>query len=378
LKQTTVKDDPCLAGFPAGNPNPALRMNSKGILLYANKSSRPILKFWKITVGKPVPAAIYEIIEEIFRKKTTKSVELKVNKSFYEFAFVPVKKTDYINVYGKNITEHKNTEMILIQKEGMLRALHKNTEEMLQIDKITLEKLVVAKSMELLKTHLDLERAKRLSDIGFLASTVAHELRNPLAAITMAAANIKRKAQHAKIESNLHTISKKIGESNQIINNLLFYTKLRPPKLEKTNLYTIIEECINNAEKNYQNKPKVNKYIVSLRNTLIDADPLQLQEVFSNILNNAFDSIEEKTGKIVLRARLHPDAISISVKDNGSGITADDLDKIFDPFFTTKAKGTGLGLTICSQMIKLHGGQIDIASKVNQGTTLTISLPKPL
>jgi signal transduction histidine kinase len=243
-------------------------------------------------------------------------------------------------------------------------------------DKETIEQRAREKSEELIKTQLELAQAKRLSDIGFLAATVAHELRNPLAAITMAAANIKRKAPIADLGNNLNTIANKIAESNQIINNLLFYSKLRPPKLERIKLSTLLEECIENIEKQNQNELKIKVQTASIQDMLINADLLQLKEVFLNLLNNAVDAVDEKSGKIELWAETTPAEIHVYVKDNGTGITTEDLERIFDPFFTTKAKGTGLGLTICNQIIKLHDGHITIESKVQYGTTLLISLPR--
>jgi signal transduction histidine kinase len=257
-----------------------------------------------------------------------------------------------------------------------LRAEHAQADAILKRDKDTIEQLAQEKSLELIKTQQELDKAKRLSDIGFLAATVAHELRNPLAAITLAAANIKRKAQQLDIGTNLTTIGNKIVESNQIINNLLFYSKLRPPRLQSVAVHRVLGECINEVEKQYPQTITVTAALTPIRDVQIQADPLQLKEVFANVLNNAFDAVDENSGKIEVRAEAAAAVVRIDVQDNGSGITQEDLEKIFDPFFTTKAKGTGLGLTICSQIVKLHGGHIDIDSHIKQGTTLIITLPR--
>jgi len=104
---------------------------------------------------------------------------------------------------------------------------------------------------ELLKTQTELLAAKRLSDIGTLAATVAHELRNPLAAIYMASVNLKRKTESPALEKHFTTIEKKIKESDQIINNLLFYSRLKSPNYETVNLYDIINECIHIASDHF-------------------------------------------------------------------------------------------------------------------------------
>ncbi len=107
----------------------------------------------------------------------------------------------------------------------------KEAEAVLQRDKLTLEQLVRDKTDELLAARESMERAKRLSDIGTLAATVAHELRNPLAAINMAAFNIKRKAQNPLFDRNVENIEKKVLESNQIIDNLLYYSRINRPAM---------------------------------------------------------------------------------------------------------------------------------------------------
>lgn len=253
----------------------------------------------------------------------------------------------------------------------------KTAEEILKRDKETVDKLVKQQAEELMRTHEELEQAKRLSDIGTLAATVAHELRNPLAVINTAAYNIRRKANNPQIESNLANVEKKVLESNQIINNLLFYSRLKPPKLEPTNIYNLINDCIDSIKARYLNwKVSLIKHLHPVKQTIIDIDPVQIGELFNNIINNAYQAFSEKKGEIVIRAhKTNQNMIEIIIQDNGSGIDPENLTRIFDPFFTTKAKGTGLGLTICKQLVNLHNGNISIKSTLGKGTTVSIQLP---
>ena len=108
---------------------------------------------------------------------------------------------------------------------------------------------------------------------------------------------------------------------------------------------------------------------------LVEADPLQMKEVFSNILNNAYDALSEREGKILVTARIDNALITLEVKDDGPGILAEDRARLFEPFFTTKSKGTGLGLPVCRQIVNLHGGSINIESEHGRGTTVTVRLP---
>ncbi|MDD5254453.1 MAG: PAS domain S-box protein [Candidatus Omnitrophica bacterium] len=229
---------------------------------------------------------------------------------------------------------------------------------------------------ELLRTQAQLIESKRLSDIGTLAATVAHELRNPLAAIHMAAYNIKRKAQDPMFEKHLHTIEKKINESEQIISNLLFYSRIKAPRLEKTRISEIIDECTGLVEGRHpERKITLSRRLGALKQVVLEGDPLQLKEVFSNILNNAYEAIPAESGRIEIHAVRDKHSISVRVQDNGMGIDKEHLERIFDPFFTTKAKGTGLGLTVCKQILNLHGGTLGIESEKGKGTTVTVNLP---
>lgn len=254
--------------------------------------------------------------------------------------------------------------------------VRKEVEDILKRDKETFERLVQERTKELLEIQMELERTKRLSDIGVLAATVAHELRNPLAVIDMAVYNIKREIKTPDIDKYIADIEKKIRESNQIISNLLFYSRLKPPHYENVNMFNIIEESIVTV-RNYLNKGvSIIKNINSFEGIFIEVDPIQIKEVFHNILNNACDEVMPAKGQIEIMGICEDGFIRVVFKDNGQGMDKETLTKIFDPFFTTKAKGIGLGLTVCQQIVNLHHGSICIESEVGKGTTVMICLPK--
>ena len=229
----------------------------------------------------------------------------------------------------------------------------------------------------LLKTQKELADVKRLSDIGKLAATVAHELRNPLAAIRTAAYNVKRKSQNPSLDSHLVNIEKKVLESDQIINNLLFYSRIKMPQFEKTDICDILNDCIVNARARFpEYKVAIRKIYKRSKKNIIDADPVQAGELFNNILNNAYESLPNKKGAIEISIDSEEDKyLIISFKDSGHGINSEDLTKISEPFFTTKPKGTGLGLVVCYEIAGLHNGKIDVTSKSGNGTTVTVTLP---
>jgi PAS domain S-box-containing protein len=301
---------------------------------------------------------LIEIYDEVARTGNpihSESYFPRLKKHFEVFAYSPAR--TLVAVQLMDITERKKAE------------------EILKRDKETFERLVAERTQELVEAQARLAHAKRLSDIGTLSSTVAHELRNPLAVISMAASNIKRKAKDQSMDRSLANIQKKIAESNQIITNLLFYSRLRVPQYENVSVRELILESVETAKTHLVGKAAIRMDIDSIRGVSIEADSLQLREVLTNLLNNALDAVQDVSGRIVVSSNVSGGSISISVEDNGVGIPAVEIDKIFEPFFTTKTKGTGLGLTVCDQVIRMHGGRIEVKSDPATGTVFAVTLP---
>jgi PAS domain S-box-containing protein len=250
-------------------------------------------------------------------------------------------------------------------------------EDVLKRDKNALEKLVEERSKELIQVQNALKQASRLADIGTLAAIVAHELRTPLGVIQMAVHNFKNKHKEFVKDNHLENIEKKVWEGNRIIDNLLSYSSIKAPSMEPCMILNLLDECLSNLGNLFHDfQVTVNKNYEVNHDFVIDLDPHQIREVFINILNNAYQALPNKTGSIDIRvAKESNNMLQISIKDNGGGIDAVDLDKIFLPFFTTKAKGTGLGLSICNEIINFHQGHLSVQSTKGEGTTIFISLP---
>jgi PAS domain S-box-containing protein len=317
------------------------------------------------------PAEFIGKVKDLYRHPDQEShdvIEFKDGRVFDRYSRPQVKEGKIVGRVWSflDITERRRSEIALRESEERFRGLAER-----------FEREVRERTAELVAAQVELERAKRLSDIGLLASTVAHELRNPLAAINMACHNIEMKAKSPLIEKHLERIKQKIVESDQIINNLLFYSRLKPPYYERVKVCEMIEESIDSICGHVCSGVRVQRDLAALRDVSIDADPVQIKEVLSNLLHNACDAIGGKsTGVIVIAGRQKEGFVEISIKDNGQGIPKEVLARLFDPFFSTKARGTGLGLSVCKQIIHYHGGQIAIESEVGRGATVTISLPK--
>jgi len=307
-----------------------------------------------------------EFLAGISKKARSRFLKARVNNGFMSVAIIPIYSQGKITA-AIHLADEK-PGMVHLSKIEFIEELTPLIAE--GIDKFDMEnKMNIA--------HVELAQSKRLSDIGTLAATVAHELRNPLAAINIAMHNIRRKKQDLPIDKHLDNIEKKVFESDQIISNLLFCSKLKVPHYEVVNIVSILNECIVSVKKRHSKRNV--KFIKKIRESsvLIDADPLQMRELFGNILNNAFDAIAVREGIITVGLRTNGiSSLEIYFKDNGIGISEENLKKIREPFFTTKAKGTGLGLAVCQKIVMLHNGELDIKSDLGQGTTVTVYLSK--
>lgn len=258
----------------------------------------------------------------------------------------------------------------------------KKAEEILKRYMETIEELVAKRTNELMETQQELEKAKRLSELGALSAAVAHELRNPMGVIRTAAYNIRKKSQSPRLEKHISNIEKKIQESDRIISNLLSYSRIKKPRYEKIRILTLLKECTAAVKKRFPKQP----FAVEIRKSSsvaewIEVDPVLIREIFDNIMTNAFQSVldlqsvHEKKGSLTIRIASKGKTITITFRDNGRGMDREDLERAFDAFFTKKPKGMGLGLTICRELVLLHAGEIDIHSVKGRGTTVTLRLP---
>lgn len=255
----------------------------------------------------------------------------------------------------------------------------KKADEILRRDKDTFEKLVGERTRELLETQKKLEDAKRLSDIGMLASTIAHELRNPLGVIRIAAYNIKKKKKDGSLDTHLANIDKKIAESDQIIRNLLSYSNIKMPNYAQIDVSEALNTCISQCKDKYSQWNVVVKTTFKNleKKNIIEADYLHITELFLNLLDNAYQAFLDKNGSIEITVDYDPagNKLNMIFSDNGVGIEYTDVVEVFKPFFTTKAKGIGLGLTVCKQVVVLHNGRIHIKSQKGSGTQVFVNLP---
>lgn len=226
---------------------------------------------------------------------------------------------------------------------------------------------------ELDKLRDQLVRQTRLAAIGQVSGSIAHELRNPLGAVRNAVYYLKRRIpqNEGKWVEYLGIIDEEITTADRIISELL--EKGRSKKLFKrpTDLSEALNEVFDEAELSevisYDFRFDPEHFIVS-------ADPGQLRQLLSNLVANATEAMGG-AGRITVVARHDKEFDTITFSDNGPGISPEVRGHVFEPLLTTKPSGTGLGLTICQQIIEQHGGTIKLIELETPGTALEIRLP---
>jgi signal transduction histidine kinase len=225
-------------------------------------------------------------------------------------------------------------------------------------------------------------QAAKLTSLGQLAASVAHELNNPIAGILVYTKLVKDKLSgddidRERIRNNLEKVESAVDYCTGIIRGLLDFARQSPPHLRPVTVNRAIDTAVSLV--NHQAKSK-NIEIIREETPelpLVVADFNQLIQVFVNLAVNAFQAMADGS-KLTIRSSVNDDGrVMISFRDTGYGIPPENMEKLFTPFFTTKdeVKGVGLGLAISHGIIERHGGSIEVESEVGKGSTFTIILP---
>jgi two-component system, NtrC family, sensor histidine kinase PilS len=232
---------------------------------------------------------------------------------------------------------------------------------------------------ELRRLEVQMRRAERLAVIGGVAAGVAHEIRNPLAAIS-GSIELLRGAAPAEGENRAlyDIVLREVDRLNGLVSDLLDYARPRARVPIAMDLVPLLEETVRvfGQDRSHANVRVVLRPSGTADGIRLDADPAQLRQVVWNLLRNGAEAMPEG-GEATVSMRLVDDDgwAELAVTDTGVGIPADELDKIFEPFYTTKSRGSGLGLATVQRIVVEHGGTIAVASTVGKGTTFTVRIP---
>jgi signal transduction histidine kinase len=209
-------------------------------------------------------------------------------------------------------------------------------------------------------------RNEKLATAGALATGVAHEVNNPLAAISSLVQSLLTRAEEEKQRETLRLILSQITRISGVLRDLMDFARPKAPELKPTDLNQVILKSLELArfDKRFKQLTVTTSLAGDLPPLQLDAD--RMQQVFLNLLLNARDAIDESAsaGQISITTSRDNGEVRAEIADNGSGIPAENLERIFDPFFSTKPKGqgTGLGLAVSHSIVTAHGGRISVSS----------------
>jgi signal transduction histidine kinase len=220
-------------------------------------------------------------------------------------------------------------------------------------------------------------RSHRLDMAGMLAAQVAHELKNPLSIMTNAAFLLKKSKQglDPKACEQVDIIQEEVNRADQIVRELLGYGKLAQALIEAVAVNDSLEDSLVALKNEIESrKIEVNRhYSFDMPYLFIDAT--QIRQVFTNLLLNACEAIQDGGSVTVTTNYTTHGFIEVFVADTGKGIEPQLLHDIFKPFFTTKEKGTGMGLSIVQSVVRAYGGDIGVESELGKGTTFRVRFP---
>ncbi len=254
-----------------------------------------------------------------------------------------------------------------------LKRSHEEVEEYRRM----LEKMVEERTRKLRETEAELIRSEKFAAIGELITGITHELNNKLTPILGYAQIFKTMDLDVKVAKYMDIIEESAVNAKKIVESLLKFARTAPPQKIYVNLNQTMRETLDLVD------PHIRKHHIDLHLNLDPelpmtmADPGLVSQAFLNMLNNAWQAMEEKGGILSVQSYQRDHKISFLIRDTGLGIPPENLARIFDPFFSTKevGKGTGLGLSISYGIIQSHEGVIHVESRHGEGSTFTIELP---
>ena len=341
-----------LARFSEENPNPVMRVSGAGIITYANKASDPLLRRWDRKANEPLPDNLYDLVTRIKGSGTHEYVEIPCKERVYSIVFASVEDADYVNLYARDITNAKKAEIELI------------------------------KANEVLKEH---DRLK-----SEFVSTVSHELRTPLCIfkniVSNAMAGVMGKLSH-KLYDSLKMADRSIDRLSRIVGDFLDISKIESGSLKldvrPMVMQVVASEVVNSLQALAAAKGIEIELSAGEEELVINADQGRVSQMLTNLIGNSIKFIPVN-GHIEVKIEDSESEVCVSVKDDGPGLSKEEIDKIFDRFVQIHQisgpgeHGTGLGLTITKELIELHGGRIWVESVLGEGCKFCFALPKDL
>lgn len=337
-----------MAKFVSESPSPVLRVNRRGVILYANPASTPLLEYWDCEQGQTLPVYWRERVARLCESGRNWEGEIAYRGRAYSLLMTPIVDLDYVNIYGRDITAIREAESLAREHQQ------------------------------------ELVHVCRLSTMGEMATGLAHELNQPLSAIANYANGCVRRLQPAEGDSRdltfaLKQINDQAERAGEIIRRLRRLVGKQLPVRNVTDANELVREVSRFVEFEAKKAGVVIEQELSLDPLPVRVDIVQIEQVLLNLVRNALDALMEvptAQRRLVIRTgRQGGDHIQMDIIDSGPGIAPEVLEHLFEPFFTTKQSGMGMGLVISETIVKDHNGRIEATTLDQGGSRFSVILP---
>jgi two-component system sensor kinase FixL len=337
-----------LAAFPSESPIPVLRINRVGVITYANPPSTPLLQHWGCRPLQTLPVYWRQLMEQTLASGETRELEVATDGGVFSLLLAPVADLEYVNVYARDITGEREAEEELKLRQN------------------------------------ELVHVTRLSNMGEMATGIAHELNQPLSAIVNFANGCARRLRldiggKDDLLQALGQISSQAERAGEIIKRLRGMVSRRQPNREVVDLNVLASETCSMISHELKRYDVTIDQRLATRPLWVRVDSVQIEQVLLNLLRNALDALADELPakrQLILTSGIQSDGmIFVSVEDNGPGISTKSMEHLFDAFFSTKESGMGMGLAISQTIMSNHHGKIRADSWLGKGSVFTIELP---
>jgi two-component system, NtrC family, sensor kinase len=229
-----------------------------------------------------------------------------------------------------------------------------------------------------------LMRAEQLAAVGRISAQVAHEVRNPLSSIGLNVELLQDAFAHASFDvpseakearEILGAVTREVDRLTEVTEQYLRMARPPRPSLEPTDVTEVLASVLDFSREELERAGVEVVRELSPANPRALADAGQLRQVFLNLLRNAREAMLDG-GRLTITTQAHPREVEVALRDTGHGMSEAVRARLFEPFFSTKEDGTGLGLAVCQQILKAHGGELSCRSEPGQGTTFFVRLPR--
>ncbi|MFO1022165.1 MAG: ATP-binding protein [Planctomycetales bacterium] len=266
-----------------------------------------------------------------------------------------------------------STSLVELLKKAGQRTLVLNA--VLKENQALLEERIQERTRELQESQALLVQNEKQAAFGLLAAGIAHEVGNPLAAISSLVQMLNRRHPDEYTREKLQLVGDQLSRIQGILRELVDFSRPANKERSKCDIHEVIDAALNITKyyKRYKGKQIVRSYATDLPRVRVMRD--QLVQVFLNLILNSMDATDEG-GTIEISTNLEDKLLKITFRDDGSGIPLEDQQRIYQPYFTTKPTGTGLGLFVCQNIMdQMLGGKIELVRSSAEGTTFLVTLP---